>query len=322
MTNTLGESSVSSAATVVTSTWDLLYNPDILITKIKKAAGKVNKPSQKQEKMTWDLAYLWLYIGGDNCGSPDTANIFGEDFKSLMEETICLVKGATGWRSDDIAGMYLDYSLQFTALGVYISNYDSKVGQRVHSTPFFLASLSPEFARIDVVCALRRVNDYVTAHKSEYKLSEIKDKHGNDAKAAPLFTHFKSKFYFALKSATIGNYFKRAFLDNVSDGPDSKPLSADHTPHTSRHAVASLLSDMGVATSAISTLTLNKPATLAGTYIIQVFRSYKLPEECIKAQKQLHLKLLIPYVHWHTSTKDGDKNAVEGSCRCSALQLQ
>ena len=58
MTKALGESTISSAATVVSSTWDLLYDPNTMISKIKKAAGKVNKPSQKREKMAWDVANL------------------------------------------------------------------------------------------------------------------------------------------------------------------------------------------------------------------------------------------------------------------------
>ena len=135
----------------------------------------------------------------------------------------------------------------------------------------------------------------------------------------PIFSHLSKGKYYALAAATIGNYFKRAFLDNVSDGPKSEKLSVGHSQHTSRHAVASALFDFGVPPSSISALTLNSAATLQQTYIIPVFRAYSIPEECINKQKHLHLKLLIPYVHWHTSTKEGESAILEGTCKCSEL---
>jgi hypothetical protein len=323
LTKSLGESSISSAATVVSSTWDLIHDPTVLISKIKKGAGKINKPTQKKVKQAWDLAYLWLYIGGEYGCAPDSPfeSPFGPGFKGLMENTICLLKGATGWRADDLAGVYFDHSIKFTPLGVYISMYDSKVGQRVHTAPIFLPSLSPRFARIDVVVALRKVNEFIIAHKALFMLSEIKDRNGEDCTAVPYFCHLTKGKYYALAAATIGNYFKRAFLDNVSDGPRAEKLSANHPQHSSRHAVASALFDMGVPPSSISALTLNSAATLQQTYILSVFRSYEIPEDCINKQKHLHLKLLLPYVHWHTSAKDGEDAIVEGTCKCSELQL-
>jgi hypothetical protein len=324
LTKALGESSISSAATVVSSTWDLIFDPATLISKIKKGAGKINTPAQKKVKMAWDLAYLHLYIGGEDIGSLNSMEVstFSPDFKGLMEETICKLKGATGWRQDDLAGVYFEHSLSFTSAGAYVSMYDSKIGQRVHSAPIFLPSLSPRFARIDVVVSLRKVNDYIAAHKPLFKLSQIKDKHGVDCTAIPIFTYVRKKEHYALQPATIGNYFKRAFLENVSDGPEHEKLSATHPQHSSRHAVASALFKMGVSPSDISTLTLNSPATLQQTYILPVFQSYTLPEECIKMQKHLSVKLLVPYVHWHTSTKNGEDAIVDGTCGCAELLLQ
>ena len=321
LTKSLGESSISSAATVVSSTWDLIHDPNVLISKIKKEAGKNNKPAQKKVKQAWDLAYLWLYIGGEDGGAPDSAfeNPFSPDFRGMMENTICLLKGATGWRGDDLAGVYFDHSVKFTPLGVYISMYDSKVGQRVHTAPIFLPSLSPRFARIDVVVALRKVNDFIIAHKAKFMLSEIKDKNGEDCKAVPFFCHLAKGKYYALAATTIGNYFKRAFLENVSDGPMAGKRSASHSQHSNRHAVASALFDMGVPPSSISALTLNSAATLQQSYIFKVCRSYEIPEDCVNKQKHLHVKLLLPYVHWHTSTKDGDSAILAGTCKCSEL---
>jgi hypothetical protein len=323
LTKALGESSISSAATVVSSTWALIYDPATLISKIKKGAGKINKPAQKKVKMAWDLSNLFLYLGGENIVSTDSTFVspFSPDFKGMMEEAICLLKGVTGWRRDDLAGVYFKHSVSFTAAGVYVSNYDSKIGQRVHSTPIFIPSLSPRFERIDVVVALRKVNTFIAANESLFLLSAIKDRLGADCTAVPFFTYERKDTYVALQPATIGNYFKRAFLDNVADGPDHKKLSANHTQHSSRHAVASALFEMGVTPSAISALTLNSPATLQQTYILPVFRSYSLPEECINKQKHLSLKLLVPYVHWHTSTKDGGA-IVDGTCGCAELLLQ
>jgi hypothetical protein len=323
LSKSLGESTISSAATVVTSTWELINDPAVLISKIKKAAGKINKPTQKKVKSAWDLPYLHLYIGGEDGGSPDSSyeSPFTPDHKGMMEEAICLLKGATGWRQDDVAGVHFDFNLQFTPLGAYVSTYDSKIGQRVHSAPVFLPSLAPRFARIDAVRALRRVNDFVIANKAKIALREIKDKSGEDCTATPLFTYAQKGKFYALAPGTVGNYFKRAFLDNVSDGPEAILLSARYAQHSSRHAVASALFDMGVPPSAISAVTLNSAATLQQTYILPVVRSYLIPEDCVNKQKSLPLKLLLPYVHYHTSSKDGEI-AVPGTCGCDGLQLQ
>ena len=59
-------------------------------------------------------------------------------------------------------------------------------------------------------------------------------------------------------------------------------------------------------------LTLNSAATLEKSYIKL---TWELPEACIKAEQALPIKLLLPFVHWHSS-QDGK------SCACSRLKAQ
>jgi hypothetical protein len=231
--------------------------------------------------MAWDLSYLHLYLGGEDCDSSNSPP-FGTEFKGLMEETICLVKGATGWRQDDLEGVFFTHNVSFTSTGAWLSRYDCKVGQRVHSTPIFLPSLAPRFARIDVVVGLRKVHDFIKTNVQRFRLAEIKDKDGNDCKAVPFFTYIRQNEHLALKGGTIGNYFQKCFLNNVKDGPESEPLSNGHSQHSSRHAVASTLNEMGVSPSSISTLTLNSAATLQQTYICLFIAAMHSPKSALK----------------------------------------
>ena len=114
----------------------------------------------------------------------------------------------------------------------------------------------------------------------------------------------------ALAAATIARYFKDYFLANVDDG-DAK-LAAKFGAHQSRHAVASALNDMGVPASDISKLTLNSPQTLQGTYIIKVARDWSVPQTCCDKQPSLSVKLLLPYIHFVSSSK-----SAENECACS-----
>ena len=83
-----------------------------------------------------------------------------------------------------------------------------------------------------------------------------------------------------------------------------------------RNAVASALAAMGVPAASISALTLNSAATLEQTYIVPVDRDWAIPHACVDAQELLPAKLLLPFVHFDSTTK-GKRKAK--TCGCSKL---
>ena len=125
--------------------------------------------------------------------------------------------------------------------------------------------------------------------------------------------------FHTLSKDSIGNYFVKGFLANVTDGPGGPALSEGHSQHTSRHAVASMLADMGLTPQQISALTLNSADTLQETYIVAVDRHWPIPFECVNAQPWLSAKVMIPFVHFSTSDKNADGSIVPGTCKCSQL---
>lgn len=239
-----------------------------------------------------------------------------------IERAIMLVRGLTGWRSADLLGLFAHHSFRFVddhrvtnTHGVYVSLYDTKAKKHKWSAPVFFPRLHDDYASL---CLYRLFRDFhLFIDKLDIQTVEVFDHDGKRTKAKPLFIcqdGGKKKFK-AMSQGTARNYFGRAFLDNVTDrGGD---VYAKHfAPHSARHAVASALADMGAISTSISKLTLNSPATLEGTYIMAVDRTWEIPRDCAAAQQLLPVRLLTPYVHWH-STKDGAKE-----CACAKLLQQ
>ena len=120
--------------------------------------------------------------------------------------------------------------------------------------------------------------------------------------------------YKPLRPNTIAKYFDNAFLANVHHR--DKPLRDAFKAHSVRNAVASALAAMGVPAASISALTLNSAATLEQTYIVPVDRDWAIPQACVDAQELLPAKLLLPFVHFDSTTK-GKRKAK--TCGCSKL---
>ena len=91
---------------MVHSTWSLLDQPELATAKMSKAAGKINgAKGENAASDIWDIQYVWQMVQGED---------FAEmDLRSLMENAIMKMKAATGWRSDDLEGVFFGEGLSF-----------------------------------------------------------------------------------------------------------------------------------------------------------------------------------------------------------------
>ena len=310
-----GEATVQKAITVVKQTLELMHEPQARLFKMQQAAGKINNPKQKAYQLIWDVSYLHQYV--HESPVPGHSNVIG-----YIERAILLVRGLTGWRSADLLGLYAEHSFNFVddhrvtkAHGVYVSVFNTKAKKHRWSAPVFFPRLYTNYASL---CLYRLFRDFqVFIDTLDVHQEEIVDKKGNKVLATPLFICQKGsrKKFKQMAEGTVRNYFKRAFLDNVTDQADQKYGDA-FAAHSSRHAVASALAEMGTSALSISSLTLNSAATLEQTYIMPVQRTWQIPRSCAMAQENLLARLLTPYVHWHST--QGDKQ----DCGCKGMLQQ
>jgi hypothetical protein len=231
--------------------------------------------------------------------------------------------------------MYLEDSFQWQRLGVYVCHYDAKAKKGKWSPQVYIPRLSPEHKHFCTYTALLTIRDLLLAHQNNVgfeatRTADVKAKTGKFPyewrKSTPFFGFFVRNTFKPLKGETLGNYFTKYFLDNVTDSNTGQLFSAQYSQHSSRAAVASTLNDMGVPASAIAAVTLNSAATLTQTYIIDVDRQYPIPVACVERQPDKVAKLLLPYVHWITSDKTCPvdilwQQVIPGTCACSQLLL-
>ena len=300
----LSEGSVEKARTVIRSTWNLMHSPGAVADKLSKSAAKINAPKGRGYQQIWDLPYLHQYY--------DDVEMKDLDYTRLVENVIMKIKASTGWRSDDLCGLYLDHSFRWVEGGVYVRVFNAKARQNAWSPPVFLPALHERFRRLCVPTAIRELMERVRpAQGRSHIRTHILSPGGERVQAIPLFCKMRqlktsppSLEFAPFASATIGNYFSRAFLENINDGGMSY-AERGFKAHSSRHAVASALSDMGVQAASIASLTLNSAATLQSTYILPVDRTWEIPKACVDAQKHLAAKLLVPLVHWASEEEAG-----------------
>lgn len=293
---------------MVRSTWALIHDAETLASQLTKAAAKIGKPKSNGLGEIWDLpclhAYLWK------------TKIDDLDFKGLTENVVLKLKGYTGWRSDDLTGLYVTNSFNWVGAsensppGVYIKHFDPKAKKGKWSASVYIPRLSDKYQTLCLYRALKLLCSRLSGC-SVPLTSDIVDSQGASCKDQPLLCWMKNKQPQPLASSTVANYFKKAFLEKVT-GPKGK-LSESFNPHSSRNAVASALHDMGVPTAQIAALTQNTAATLDSTYIRLVLREWDLPLDCIRAQPRLCAKLLLPFVHHTSKAAGGD------TCDCSTL---
>ena len=316
-----GEGTAGKAKTVVRSTWDLLDNPEAVSDKLVKAAGKINKAKGKAVMSVWDIPYLHQYI---NEPTSDDSGL-----RDVVEDTILVVRAVTGWRSADLVGLFSDVGVTFldaqaggAQAGVELRLWSTKAYQNKWSPAVFIPRLHTRYSKLCVCAAIERLTKLLEGRHVQLSSVRSPTDGKTSVSARPLFVFEPSKAavqrgeleLLPLKGTTIGTYFKRAFLQNMTAADSGTTYDNLYTAHTARHAVASSLADMGVATSAISTLTLNSTGTLDSTYICPVLREWAVPQVCVRAQQYLSAKLLVPYVHWHSTGGDESK-----ACDCKTL---
>lgn len=295
------EGTIEKARTVVRSTWNLLTDPALVADKMSKAAAKLNGAKVKGKyPLIWDLSYAFQMV--------DDVAIDTLDLKAFMENYIIKIKSLTGWRADDLAGLYSEYSFKWhnpqdgSPPGVYIRYYDSKNKQKQWSQWLFVPCLLKKYHNL---CLYRATQALV---KRLETLEVKKRDFGKDGefKGTPCLVWLKAgKHVLPLTADTIGHYYKRALLDQVESEVPEVSLGEGYSGHSARHAVASQLYELGLTPVAISAHTFNSPATLEEVYIRPIQRHWTIPEDCVKLQQWPVLKLLVPHVHWlATAGKD------------------
>jgi hypothetical protein len=315
---------------VISYTWSVIHDPETACSKMNVVAGKLNRPKSRSTSRTWDLAYLHSYFSTPADLEP---SLCIDAFKEHTGRAICLVKGATGWRAADLAGVYLEESFVWVPQGVFIKNYNTKTRIGKWSERVLIPKLNKAHNVFSAYHAIRVLQklllDYIVkmGPTFNYKNATIKSSsiRSGEVQDTSFFNWMhKGGVLKPLAPSTISGYFTKAFLDNVIDSSTDAPLSEVHNQHSSRHAVASMLNDMGVPAASIAAITLNSAQTLQQTYIVPVERHYPLPLRCLENQPDNVAKLLLPFVHWHTSDKfikenDNAEDIVIGTCKCSLV---
>ena len=315
------EGNIEKLAVVVTSTWDMIYNPKTTLKKLKMAAAKENGAKSKGVERAWNLYYLHEYVHDISVDALD-------DLREEMMNLIVKFRGATGWRSADLTGVFLEHAITWVnagpeapngRAGVLLRAWSIKQHQGKWTSSTFVPELPPDFKNLCLCYALRRVYNKVLALGSKVQQVSARTPDGNNVRLTPLFV-FKvgkrkkitssssneSYNFMPLKESTIANYFSEYFTDNTEAAKNSKP-------HSCRNAVASLLHAMQVPTAEIAAHIQTSAESLQATYIRPISDPYEpIPVDCIAAAAPLALKLWTVFVH-HKTSKDGSP------CSCAKL---
>jgi hypothetical protein len=312
-----GEASIQKAVSVVKHTWELMYDTEARLHKMSQAASKINNPKSRAYQMIWDIPYLHQFV--HELPVPAHKNTI-----AYMERAIMVIRGLTGWRSADLLGLFAHHSMNFVddprvsaTHGVHVSLFDTKSTKNKWTAPVFFPRLHDDYASLCVYRLMRDIQ-IVVDDRNVAKIKILERGSSKSALATPLMicqNGSRAKFK-QMSGGTVRNYFGRAFLDNVQDGDKGK-YSASYAAHSCRHAAASALAEMGNIAVSISRLTLNSPAALEQSYIMPVERTWDIPQACVDKQKYLCVKLLVPYVHWHSTQGDSSKK-----CACDKLVQQ
>lgn len=311
--NGLSQSTVEKYKSVVGQTMELVNgeNPStsILVRKLATSAGKVNKA--KVSKCTtgvWDVSSVFDYFH-------DISHVT-TSLKFLIDKIICVGRSVLGWRSSDFNGVYRELGMTRTADGINMRFFDGKKGKNKWSGYTFIPRLADRWKNL---CIARMVDLLIHQTKDLNLVQvDIKDSKGVATKDTPLLISVvpdkASGIYGPVKDSTVASKFKCALFDHVKDTEDGIPWSRKWDPHSVRNAVASLLSDMDVPVEKIAKHLQTSAPSLSRTYITVVHRNVPLPpSSCFTKQSHLVAKLLVPFVHYKTSSADGS------SCGCDSI---
>jgi hypothetical protein len=233
---------------------------------------------------------------------------------------ILLLRAATGWRSGDVANIFIDNGVTVQRdpvgdmpAGVYLRSYNNKTNKNGWTERIFIPKLADEFRSHCVATLVNSLAKY-TKHLDPWK-KEIKDINGNKVADTPLFTVVgKGSQNLQAAPATLAKYFRMFFLERMDDPLEpSKTLSNRFQPHSCRNAVASALASFNVPHSLIATHCATTFASLSKTYICTIEQPLQVPHECVKAQPFLSAKLLTPFIHKTTFSEETK------ACQCSNL---
>lgn len=310
------QGTVETASTAITTLWDFIDNAPGLVThRITKAAAKINGAKSTGKPDTWDICTLLEYVDGEDISSMKLSG--AEDF------TIVRVKGATGWRSADLAGLYHNFSFDYVrdpsdnskVTAVKIRTFDTKVQKGRWSAWTTLPVLASRYKHI---CAARALL-YICNETRDLNTQKAKIRHpdtGVEVQASPVFVYKKGQEYIPLQAQTIASKFRKTFLANVMTkrGDHDCKLDDIYKAHSSRNAVASALNDMGIDVNNIACHMNTSAQNLQSTYITLVQREWQLPTTCINQQNFLAAKLLVPYAHYKATGGDATK-----TCSCNNL---
>ena len=174
--------------------------------------------------------------------------------------------------------------------------YDTKNHQNKWSSWVYVPRLAAEYERFCIVSTIARIRRL--ASNKESGQIKVRDDKNNKVKDFPLFVyyHTKDKVLYPLESSTIQNKVKPMLQGVLAD-------DVKYTPHTTRHAVASQLADMGVLPKAIAEHLLLEESTLTKTYVVKVDRKIGISKHCVQRAKSLIHKVLVPLVHKKTASK-------------------
>ena len=104
----------------------MIYNPKTTLKKLKMAAAKENGAKSKGVERAWNLYYLHEYVHDINVDAL-------EDFREEMMNLIVKFRGATGWRSADLTGVFLENAITWVNAGPEAPNGRAGVLLRVWS---------------------------------------------------------------------------------------------------------------------------------------------------------------------------------------------
>ena len=289
------------------------------VQQLLKSAGKICTPRQPKYKDIFDISLCFEYLHP----------LFKEwgAIRPFVQETwflILLLKTILGWRADDLAGITRKFGLRRFERGYEIRFWDGKRNKSTWSGFTQLFYLSEEWTSLCVCSAIDRVlagiDAIIAANHLEPELISVLDFDGGKSLDYPILLGVPTKraeSIHPLKSETIG---KKAMdlLNAIKDG--QKTLGQKFTAHSFRHAVTSHLRDAKVSMDMIAAHLQTKADSLRENYSTPVLRAFDLPLACMDASERLQAKVLLPYVHFISSTKEADDATLKpGTCKCAGL---